>query len=329
MRPAEVARAELRRRTGDTNLVNPTKPKRPERPKRPGGPKVGNVKKIYMAGKISKNDWRHDYAYVRGCEPFTTWSTPFKNTDLLTYVGPFFASCDHGCAHGNTLHAVRNTETGAEDGDCGFNNENDDDGYRKRVHKASIERIDHSDLVIAVIDDDAHGTIFEVGYAIASGKPVILVKGDNCKEAWFPLASQNAGKVVLRLSVDAAVQEAERWASSEARFELQRSRCESPLEIAFFDEAWATQQLQTFDVNVPVLGGKYRIDFADVDRMIAIELDGHSFHSDKEAFENDRVRERELEEAGWRVLRFAGTEIYRDVSKCVSDAVSWIEKITG
>jgi len=279
------------------------------------------MKKIYMAGKISKNDWRHDYAHVRGCDPFTTWSTPFKNTDLLTYVGPFFTSCDHGCAHGN-LHAV------LIDWDCGRNDDDDDTEHRQRVHAASIERIDYSDIVIAVIDDDAHGTIFEVGYAIASGKGVILVKGDNCKEAWFPLASQKP-RVIVVDSIEFAVKVAEGVAKDDLRHSLQRSKCESPLEIAFFDEAWKKRELQTFDVNVPVLNGKYRIDFADVDRNIAIELDGHAHHSDKESFEKDRIRERELEEAGWRVLRFAGTEIYRDVSKCVSDAVSWIEKITG
>ena len=295
------------------------RPIRPKRPERPGRPKVGNMKKIYMAGKISKNDWRHDYAHVRDCEPFTTWSTPFRNTDLLTYVGPFFSSCDHGCAHSN-LHAVQIM------GDCGRNDDGDT-GHQQRVHAASIERIDYSDIVIAVIDDDAHGTIFEVGYAIASEKAVILVKGDNCKEAWFPLASQKR-RVVVVDSIEAAVKLAEEVAEKDLRHSLQRSKCESPLEIAFFDEAWRTMDLQTFDVNVPVLGGKYRIDFADVERKIAIELDGHAHHSDKEAFENDRVRERELEKAGWRVLRFAGTEIYRDVRKCVLDAVLWIEKIT-
>jgi len=317
MSPADVARAELRRRTsadGMTQLI------RPERPSRPGRPKVGNMKKIYMAGKISMNDWRHDYAHIRGSHPLEQWSAPFKDTELLVYVGPFFASCDHGCAHGNALHAIGSTETGFLDG-C-QTPDTDDQQYRRRVHDASIQRIDWADIVIAVIDDDAHGTIFEVGYAIAKGKQVFLVAGDNCSDAWFPMATSRARRfATVNEAVGVAIQEATR--------ESQRAKCESPLEIAFFDEAEITQQLQTFEVNVPVLGGKYRIDFADVDRMIAIELDGHAYHSDKEAFENDRVRERELEEAGWRVLRFAGTEIHRNVSKCVLDAVSWIEKITG
>lgn len=277
------------------------------------------MKKVYMAGKISKNDWRHDYAHIRTSEPLAEWSAPFKDTELLTYVGPFFASCDHGCAHGSALHAVGGEDTGFLDA-CDVDTA--DNQYRQRVHSASIDRIDWSDIVIAVIDDDAHGTIFEVGYAIAKGKQVFLVPGANCSDAWFPMATTQARGF-------ATVDDAVRFAIREANRGLQRAKCESPIEFAFFDEADTTQQLQTFDVNVPVLGGKYRIDFADVDRKIAIELDGHAYHSDKEAFEKDRVRERELEEAGWRVLRFAGTEITRDVSKCVTDAVKWIETITG
>lgn len=47
-----------------------------------------------------------------------------------------------------------------------------------------------------------------------------------------------------------------------------------------------------------------RVDFAYPDQNLAIELDGAAFHSDKEAFQRDRVRQNELVLQGWTVVRF-------------------------
>ena len=321
-RPADSARQVLRDFAKRSEVTYP--PPRPgDKPRRP----MSETKKVYLAGKISKNDWRHDLVDLRTGRPLDRPLDPhfaqFKNTDLLTYVGPYFASCDHGCAHNNFRHAV-----GMDDGgflsDCAEagHNERDDLIHQKLVHTRSLEMIDQSDIVIAVIDDDAHGTIFEVGYAIAKGKRVILVSGKAYKEAWFPMANKDS---IRAYSIEDAIETASNYAS----YSNKHKRCVSPIEVSFLNEAFRVYKLQTFDVNVPVMNGKYRIDFADVERKIAIELDGHAFHSDKATFENDRIRERELEEDGWRVLRFAGTEVHHDVAKAVQDAVRWIEKVAA
>lgn len=42
---------------------------------------------------------------------------------------------------------------------------------------------------------------------------------------------------------------------------------------------------------------------------LIIECDGYAFHSNKEAFTNDRIRDRELQIRGFQVLRFSGHEI--------------------
>lgn len=54
---------------------------------------------------------------------------------------------------------------------------------------------------------------------------------------------------------------------------------------------------------------------------VLIECDGHDFHErTKEQAARDRQRDRELQAAGYVVLRFTGSELWRDAAVCV-DAV--------
>jgi len=60
-------------------------------------------------------------------------------------------------------------------------------------------------------------------------------------------------------------------------------------------------------------GASYRVDFALLvfDEKFAIELDGHDFHErTKEQARRDKSRDRALTMAGWKVLRFTGSEVY-------------------
>lgn len=74
-------------------------------------------------------------------------------------------------------------------------------------------------------------------------------------------------------------------------------------------------------------GRKMRIDFAMFPLHdspcppVAIELDGHDFHErTKEQAERDKSRDRLLQAAGWQVLRFTGSEVWRDPKRCVLEA---------
>ena len=77
--------------------------------------------KIYLAGKIGKNDWRHDivgtclsdacsdfYAYGRQDETAQIameWPVlPKAIFAEYDYTGPYFVACDHGCFHGIGTH---------------------------------------------------------------------------------------------------------------------------------------------------------------------------------------------------------------------------------
>jgi len=125
---------------------------------------------------------------------------------------------------------------------------------------------------------------------------------------------------------------------------LQLGRCESPIEQTMMLALLRLQGAQ-WAFNLPAHGphpfalidgveygpgalhcqhyvGRYRLDFAIVlDRkFIAIEVDGHDFHErTKEQAARDKARDRALITAGWTVLRFSGSEVWRDAFRCVQE----------
>jgi hypothetical protein len=124
-------------------------------------------------------------------------------------------------------------------------------------------------------------------------------------------------------------------------------RIESPLEAAF--RVWweavsiALQPMARLRLcpqrEVVVDGKVYRLDFVvapwgetwgrirdDAQRFglpfpeFAIELDGHDFHErTKEQVALRDRRDRDLQNAGWRVLHFSGAEFHRNPRAAVSD----------
>lgn len=93
---------------------------------------------------------------------------------------------------------------------------------------------------------------------------------------------------------------------------------------------WSWHVIREFEV------GSYRVDFAFLNRngndplFVAVECDGHAFHErTKEQVARDKKRDRFFQQAGWRVLRFSGSEIYRDPFKCVDEVFSLLSKIDG
>lgn len=86
---------------------------------------------------------------------------------------------------------------------------------------------------------------------------------------------------------------------------------------------WQEGDLQ-FYVTPQASIGRYAVDFlvwfADGDEVtgVAIECDGHAFHEKtKEQAAADKRRDREILAAGFPVVRFTGSEIYRDAAGCV------------
>lgn len=123
---------------------------------------------------------------------------------------------------------------------------------------------------------------------------------------------------------------------------------QSPIEEMLF-EAIVTQQFLQ-NLRLPMIGEasgsrasdgpwkitpqasvkKFRVDFVIEDQdhpglKVAVECDGHDFHErTKQQAQKDRSRDRELQALGYLVLRYTGSEIWRDPYKCAEDIQSKI-----
>jgi hypothetical protein len=69
--------------------------------------------------------------------------------------------------------------------------------------------------------------------------------------------------------------------------------------------------------------GKYQADFAWPEQRLIAETDGRATHATTHAFEHDRLRDRELVTAGWRVIRFT----YRQLEDDADEAVAALRKL--
>ena len=76
--------------------------------------------------------------------------------------------------------------------------------------------------------------------------------------------------------------------------------------------------------------GNYRVDFELInhkDKKIIVECDGHEFHQkSKQQVEKDNQRERDLKKLGYEVVRFSGSEIFKDAEKCVKDLLDILNR---
>jgi very-short-patch-repair endonuclease len=88
------------------------------------------------------------------------------------------------------------------------------------------------------------------------------------------------------------------------------SKCQSPIERMLY----RALRNNGYIVRTQVPCGKYRIDLALVRSKLAIECDGKASHSSPAQKAHDRRKNAYLRKHGWKVLRFSGSRIYRDIS---------------
>jgi hypothetical protein len=148
--------------------------------------------RIYLAGKVSKNCWRHeiieDLRSVTGgsCMQTEVPEWPILHDAIFgchDYVGPFFIGCDHGCFHGDTSHGSIDV-----DAHC--------DSALERTRRDLVVRrcknaIRSTDLFFAwITDQSCYGTIAELGYAVALRKRICIATPiqaeDYLGDIWFP-----------------------------------------------------------------------------------------------------------------------------------------------
>ncbi len=72
--------------------------------------------------------------------------------------------------------------------------------------------------------------------------------------------------------------------------------------------------------QVTVDGRTYRVDYelAGAEQRIAVELDGYAFHSARDAFTYDRLRQNDLAATGRVILRFSYDAVRLDTRRCVA-----------
>jgi hypothetical protein len=192
---------------------------------------------LYCAGKIAANDWRNDLFGTRditGIWNGRGWEVYDHPPRFVgrgnggdhpdwRYAGPFFVRCDHKCGHGAATHGCGANEPDYDelffggigaDGGC-----LNDVGTPSRAQmlEACFDCIRAADCVFVWIDEDfatAHGTMTEIGYAAALGKPIYAARspaarGLNMVEMWFPLSLVTCfGE---RKTPEAALHETLRW----------------------------------------------------------------------------------------------------------------------
>jgi len=117
--------------------------------------------------------------------------------------------------------------------------------------------------------------------------------------------------------------------------------CESPIEqmlgiaikylLRGFDKATILSQ-----AKIDCFGKEYRVDFliayGEYDsnnyKYFVVECDGHEFHEKtKLQAARDKQRDRNMTAAGYHVLRFTGSEIWKDTMKCAREVRDTILKI--
>ena len=145
--------------------------------------------KVYLAGKISKNDWRHDLVpNLKG----HLWPDGAIDTGSFSYTGPFFVSCDHACFHQPRLHGAVSKGISAECGEHKFSSTD--------VVEFNTQSLVVADLVfVYVTATDCHGTLIEIGMAKAMGKRIVLAINPEVKDEEIWYAKEMASHVYLKV----------------------------------------------------------------------------------------------------------------------------------
>lgn len=302
----------------------------------PPAPDGTKTEMVYLAGKIRKDCWRH--TIVSGLR--NAWDVAYDVTEfdwpilrggvlsgLADYCGPYFVSCDHGCAHSPVDGRTHGLTGGCIEttGDRG----SDAPTAREVARRSCLSAIKASTLVFAYIDTaDAFGTLHELGYAEALGKRTVICLDPALDEAtvadmWFASAHRDGAATLVSGDPAGALRTVlDHLAGPKVTLESEAERRYWNAHREIGDPA-----LSGLVTQHPASG--YRLDFALPGQKIAVEIDGHAYHSGPDVFTRDRVRQRHLELAGWRVVRFSGREACNDPRKCVRETAEFVRRIAS
>lgn len=138
---------------------------------------------VYLAGRIKKNDWRDAIVQQHTAEDWRKTQS-VEMSDGILCTGPFYIRCDHGCGHGDNQHGAGANGTY----DC-VDFVSQEEVFQKAL--AGIQACDLFYVWVGLDFAEAFGTLFEIGFARALGKRIVVAKHpDACvNDQWFALSS--------------------------------------------------------------------------------------------------------------------------------------------
>lgn len=85
----------------------------------------------------------------------------------------------------------------------------------------------------------------------------------------------------------------------------------------------------TDHLHSELLRWKWSVNTENLTVRCVVECDGHDFHEKtKEQASSDKRRDRELQLAGYHVLRFSGADIYKDACACAAEVMKFLSAKT-
>jgi len=140
----------------------------------------------------------------------------------------------------------------------------------------------------------------------------------------------------------------EMW-QDETWMQVVNSEAKSPIEQLFLIEWYfqvethilPSESLDYYilpQAEIQVEDKKFKVDFLAIyskepwlkrkNESVIVELDSYTWHgSTPEQFAREKERERELAKTGYRILRFSGREIIRDIGKCVEKVLIFLSEL--
>lgn len=125
--------------------------------------------------------------------------------------------------------------------------------------------------------------------------------------------------------------------------------CESPIEFLLAEKLEANLEVHNnynrcrfhyyMHTQRPIAIGEltYRVDFLIAPIMheydveypnLIVECDGHDFHEKTpEQAARDKKKDRDLQLAGYKIIRFTGSEIYNNPNQCANDVISFLKQL--
>jgi very-short-patch-repair endonuclease len=204
---------------------------------------------------------------------------------------------------------------------------------RDWLEESFISRLAVSDFLLGYVETpDSFGTIAEIAYASSRGKhSYLLIQdcnspesscscGHGCGDCGFPNPLYDAYWFVSHFPNVTAIQVSSFDRAVEKAIQI--CRMDSPIEHKLF-QSLCCRHYDNFQTQFKI--GQYRVDFAYEYPKIAIEVDGHEYHSTKEQRGRDAQRDRFIQAEGWRVLRYTGTEVFNNPDKCASEINSIVQ----